>query len=278
MDKKIIVLDWGIFLHRSIFSWRNNKQMPPEYTCLNMIIASLRRIGIAPYDKIIVACDGRHSWRKDVDKEYKANRKAFRDSFEDIDWGEMYTRFDELLEKLDRGTDWQIVKGEGLEADDWMAVACRYFKDNEVVLVSYDGDMEQLCIYPNVKIFSPLIKMKGGKGGYKVIKNPYKILAKKIEKEQADNLVNPILNEEDYKKREMIVSLIELPDYIENQIIEQFDNLKAKENYDLSNVPYDNIRNKLANLYNDKDKIVSYEECVLKAEKKKSKKKVKRKK
>lgn len=270
---KIIFIDWSIFVHRSIFAWRRNKQIPPEYTCLNMILSSLRRVGIEPFDDIILACDKGRSWRKEVDKEYKANRKEFRKTFEDINWKEMYGRFDNLLEKINRGTDWKIVKANHIEADDWMAVGCRYFKDKEIVLITYDADMEQLSVYDNVKLFSPLIKLKGGKGAYKIIKDPYKILAKKIKKESADNLVSPILNEEDYDKRQSIVSLLELPDYVEGLCQETL-SLIMQENKDinLTEVPYNKIRMKIANLYNDKEKIVTYEECLNKSKKTKSKK------
>lgn len=276
---KVIFLDFGIFMHRAIFAWRNNKQMPPEYTCLNMMLSSLRRIGIEPQDEIIIACDKGRSWRRDVEKQYKANRKAFRDSYQDIDWKEMYRKFDELLDKINEGTDWHIVKAQNLEADDWMAVGCRYYKDAEVILVTYDADMEQLCVYDNVKVFSPIIKHKGGKGAYKVIKNPYKVLAKKIKKETADNLTNPILNAEDFEKRKMIVSLLELPEFVEIPIRERFEEIDAniKSEGDLEAIPFRTIREKIGNLYNDRNKIVSYQQCVEKAEKKKRKKRKRKK-
>ena len=67
---------------------------------------------------------------------------------------------------------------------------------------------------------------------------------------------------------------MELPEFIENQIIEEFKNLKDKdENLDL--IPYENLRKKLGNLYNDKKKYVSYEKCVEKKLKKKRKKRKK---
>ena len=138
MKNKLIVLDYGIFLHRAIFSWRNNKQIPPEYIALNMIISCLRHIGVEPMDEIIVACDGRGNWRKQLEEEYKANRKQFRESFEDINWKDMYSRFDILLDNLDKGTDWHIIKLDMIEADDIASVSCRYFKDKEIILVSYD--------------------------------------------------------------------------------------------------------------------------------------------
>jgi len=267
---KIICIDWGIFSHRAIFSSIKNKDIPIEYTCLSMIIASLRRVGVNPEDEIILAIDSRGSWRKKIDQNYKANRKEFREKF-DINWGEAYGRMNSLLEKLDMGTNWRQVKIEHLEADDIMAVACRYYADKSVILVTSDGDMEQLTAYPNVKVFSPLSKR------YKVIKNPYKTLAKRIECEKSDNLVNPILNSQDYEKRKQIVSLLELPDFVESQCIEQFKNFQSKYG-DLEEIPFRSMREKIGGLYNDKSKVVTFHSCITAKKKKKRKSNDKRRK
>jgi 5'-3' exonuclease len=270
---KIIILDWGIFIHRAIFSWRNNKQIPVEYTCLNMIMSSLRKVGVNPSDTILVACDYGRSWRREIEKEYKANRKEFREKQEDIDWKLMYKKMDYLLDNIDNGTDWHILKAYHLEADDWMSVGARYFKDYEVILVTFDADMEQLCAYDNVKVFSPLVKMKGKRGGYKIIDNPYVSLSKKIDKEVADNLINPILNESDYEKRKMIVSLLELPEWVEKTCTERFNDIKPKGQIDIDWIPYERIRNQIENLHYDKTQVVTYEECLEKKNKKKRRKK-----
>jgi len=265
MNNKVIILDYGMFLHRAIFSWRNRKNIPMEYTLLSMIVSSLSKIGLEPYDIVIVAVDGRHSWRKDIEEEYKANRKAYRDSFDDINWQDMYKKSDILLDKINKGTDWHIIKENGLEADDIMAVGCRYFNNKEIILCTFDSDLEQCFIYDNVKIFSPLKKAKGSKGAYKVKPknfNVYKLISKKIEKEVSDNLVNPILNEEDYEKRKQCVSLIELPEIIENKIINIFDNLKEKEKIDINYIPFITIRKRINKLYNDKNKKIDYDYCV----------------
>jgi len=136
---KIIILDFGMYSHRAIFASKNNPKIPVEYTCLSMILASLRRIGVEPMDKIIVACDGQNNWRKEVDKNYKANRAGLREK-SGIDFAKMYGRMDALLTKIDDGTEWYVIKINKLEADDIASVACRYYKDNEVVLVSFDSD------------------------------------------------------------------------------------------------------------------------------------------
>ena len=282
MDK-VIVIDWSIFVFRSIFSWRNNKAVPPEYTCLNMLLASLRRIGLNPYDTVILACDGRGNWRKDYEKEYKATRKAFRESFTDINWENMFKKFDNLLEQLEVGTDFHQIKLDTIEADDIASVCCRYepFKDKEIILVSYDSDWQMLMHYSNVKVFSPLLKYKSTKGSYKIKPpnfNAYKLLSKKIEKEKADDLINPILSEKDYETRKLIVNLLELPDFVEQPIREELAKLEPKTG-DLDELPFQtSLRPKIEQLYDDKSKVLTYKMCQEYQIKKEARKKKRRKK
>lgn len=278
-EGKVIIIDWSIFMFRAIFSWRRNPQIPATWNCLNMITSCLRKVGVDPIDTIFVATDYMKSWRKDYAKEYKANRKAFRESFKEINWDKMWQDFNDLLEQVDKGTDWIVLRKIHLEADDFMAVGARRFKDKEVILITNDSDLEQCWNYPNVKIFSSIKKFKGSKGAYKIPpKNfdVYKFIAKKINKEVADNLVSPILNEEDYDNRKTCVDLLTLPDFVENQIKEVFDNLPEKES-DLNHIRSESIRKRIGNLWNDKTKIVRYEDCVIKEEKKKLKDKKKKK-
>ena len=270
---KVVVLDWSIFMFRGIFAWRNRKEIPATWYSMNMIISTLQKIGIDKDDLVIVAGDGRNSWRKDYEQEYKKNRKAFRESFEDVDWNKMYNDYDYLLEKIREITNFHVIKIDRLEADDIGAVVSRYYKDKEIILVSYDQDWEQMLQYNNVKIWSILLKNKKGKGAYKIKPknfNAYMLLSKKIEKEVSDNLINPILNEKDYNNRMLCVNLLELPEFVENQIKEKLDEIKSKEWGDIEQFPFPSIRKKLEHLY-DKDKVITYEECLVKKTKKKKK-------
>ena len=261
-----------MYLHRAIFASLNNPQIPSTYTCLNMMISSLKKIGIDPDDRIIVAVDKGRSWRKDIETSYKANRKEAREKYP-INWTEEYQKFNDLLDSIDQATDWNVIAIEGLEADDVMAVGSRYFKDNEVILVTFDSDLEQMWHYPNIKIFSPIRKCKGGKGAYKIKPdnfNVYQLLSKKIEKEVADNLVNPILTQADYEKRKTVVSLLELPENIENAIKERLTTLKDKETH-IDLLPFETIRKKYMTIYNS-DKIITYEDSMKKKRKRRKKK------
>jgi hypothetical protein len=269
---KVILLDYGMFMFRAVFS-SIHSQMKPTYTAMAMILSSLKKIGVDPEDQVLVACDGQNNWRKQIDPNYKANRKEQREKY-DVDWDRIWMEFDNLLEELDSATDWHILKDNLLEADDWMAGGAKYFKDREVIVVSFDADLEQTWNYSNVKIYSPLIKYKGTKGAYKIKPpefNVYKLIASKIEKEKTDNLISPILTQEDYETREKLINLLTLPDFVEKIIVDKLSSLPSKE-LNLNYLSSPSIRKRFEEIYNGNNKII-YKEVSEYLEKKKNKKK-----
>jgi 5'-3' exonuclease len=240
---KLIVLDWGNITHRAIFAFRNNSQVPFTYTMLRMVIGYLKRIGITLDDKIVVAEDY-GSWRKDIDKNYKAQRKDYRESKEDADWwAEVYRESNEFTKKLDECLPFNFIKIYKMEADDIASMAVRYLEADEKILISSDEDWQMLCTIPNTKVFSPYTKK------FKIIKNPEKILLKKIKGDISDNLLEAPKNESEYEKRKMIVDLISLPQHIETIIKPVIDTLPIKNIY-LNKIPYRTCRMEIAKLYN----------------------------
>ena len=140
MEKgKVIYLDFGSFMFRSIFSWEKTKQngssVPASYTCLSSIIASLKKVGVdKENDIVIVAVDSKYgSWRKRYDKAYKAGRKEAREKH-DIDWTATFAEFDELKERLKVGSPFLVCEEEFCEADDIISVGVRYFTDRENII------------------------------------------------------------------------------------------------------------------------------------------------
>jgi len=270
MTDKVIFIDWFVFVHKAIFAQRIPSAPPSTWNCMNMIISCLTKIGVEPFDTIFIATDYMGSWRKQYEKEYKANRKELRDAQKDVDWKTQFALFDDLLDQIKKGTDWNVLRIESFEADDWMAVGSRYFKDKEVILVTLDSDLQQCWNYNNVKIYSPHPKVKG----YKVKPKNFdvnKLISSKIKKEKSDNLINPILNEKDYEKRLLCVDLLNLPDFVETPILNTFKNMKDKS-YDERNIRSSSIRAKLEGIYNNKSKVVTYEQFVKKEERKINKK------
>ena len=239
---KLIIIDWGGVTHRAIFAYRNNRQVPFTYTMLRMCIGYLKKIGTNLDDKIIIAEDF-SSWRKDIDREYKAQRKAFRESKEDAGfWAEVYKQANEFTDKLDMCLPWSFIKIYKMEADDIASMAVRYLDAEEKILISSDADWEQLCIIPNTKIFSIHTKK------FKIVKNPEKILLKKIHGDISDNLLTVPKNEAEYEKRRMIVDLINLPQHIEAIIKPVIDTLPIKNLY-INKVPFRTCQVELKKLY-----------------------------
>uniref|UniRef100_A0A6M3K347 Putative exonuclease n=2 Tax=viral metagenome TaxID=1070528 RepID=A0A6M3K347_9ZZZZ len=259
---KVVLVDFNIFMFRSIFAWEKSRNMLPTYTTLSMLIACLKAVGCHPDDLIILAIDSsKGSWRKDIDPAYKANRREAREKH-DINWDEMFSMFKDLLNKLKEATPFVQIVLDYLEADDIISTACRYYKDKEVIIISSDSDYEQLAKYDYVKILSPKDKT------YKKVTNPDLILAKKIQKETTDNLVSEINNEEDYLKREKIVNLLSLPSDIEEKVLRVLFEIEPVTNFDINKIPFKTMRDRFMSIYCEG---TAEEETIKKIEKKKAK-------
>lgn len=253
LDKRIILVDINYFMFRAIFAHANSKQAPSTYIALRMLISNLKKVGVSDKDLVILAVDSpKGSWRRDVDPQYKANRKENREKH-DINWTEEFKAFNELYEKLDSATPFHVVIADKLEADDIIAYSCRYFRNSECTIISVDSDYEQLLAFSNVKLFSPLAKR------YKQVKNPYAVLASKIKKETADNLTSEITTEAEYLRREKIVTLLRLPEEVEKKVEEKIRFLPEKE-FIFELLPFSAIREEFKTIYNDNRFIVSEEE------------------
>jgi len=272
MEKeKIIAVDWSIFLNMATHA-ATNLSLPATYLAMTMILGNLKKIGVNDNDKIFICCDYLSSWRKSFIKTTKEDRKELREK-SNIDWDKIYKDFDELLLKVDLGTDWHVLKLEHLEADDIMSILCKYYKEKEVVLLTMDSDLEQTWFYDNVKIFSPHRKCKR----YKIRPKNFdinKVLTKMILTKGHNNLGIPKGTEE-YDLKKLCVDLIELPEWIEKTVINKLNTLPIKGE-DVEIIPFDKIRNRYLELKTDKSKIITYEECVKKLERKKKKSKKKR--
>jgi len=260
--EKVIVIDWSLLLHMSVHASRTANMYAP-YMATTMLLGSLKRIGLEPCDEVIIACDGKHNWRKDLIPQIKADRVPLDK--------EIYQKFNELLERLKESTFFHVLWLDHIEADDIASVCCRYYKDKEVILISSDGDWELLWKYDNVKIYSPHAKMKR----YKVRPNNfnvYKVIVDMVMTKGHNNLNIPIENEDNYKLKEKCIDLTNLPEWVEETVKKELDKLEPKEdNIDL--FPFHKLKERYGSLYNCKKNIITYEQCVAKEERKKRRKK-----
>ena len=306
MQRKIILLDWGYFIFSSItfksrmLQTKNKLEkegkyekakkifiMPSPYTALMKLFSNLKKIGVdADNDIVILAVDGRRSWRKEQEKEYKGNRKSLREKVPFINWDKEFELQNELLDKINISLPFFIIKIEHLEADDIIATAVKYFKDDLCIVIATDHDYDQLLIYDNVRIFVPLAKRKGSPYiPYRILnldrekekKLAFKSLSKKINKETPDNLNDELLTEKDFDTRLNIISLLDLPDFVTVQVKEKLDiiNEFSDKSFNLECLPYKNMRKNYFEIFKP-DKIISYDLCRKRLEKKLNKQKKRR--
>jgi hypothetical protein len=110
------------------------------------------------YGELVICCDNRKYWRKDVFPYYKASRKKNREA-SDIDWKTVFETIHRVKDEIAEFFPYKVIDVDGAEADDVIATLARKYHIHEKVLVlSGDKDFMQLQRYPNIDQFSPIMK------------------------------------------------------------------------------------------------------------------------
>lgn len=125
------------------------------------------------YGEMVICCDGRKYWRRDVFEHYKANRKKARDN-SDLDWHLIFDTLSEMRDDIAKHFPWRVVHVDRAEADDIIAVMTEWAQTNDlyaqgliqepqkILILSSDKDFKQLQLEPfstgNVRQWSPMQK------------------------------------------------------------------------------------------------------------------------
>ena len=107
------------------------------------------------FGELILCCDDRKSWRKELFPNYKASRKKTR-SAAPIDWDNLYERLNQLKEELAEWFPYKLIQVDKAEADDIVAVLVTLANERTLILSS-DKDFIQLHHF-NVRQYSPMQK------------------------------------------------------------------------------------------------------------------------
>ena len=110
---------------------------------------------VSEFGELILCCDSRKSWRKEIFPNYKASRKKTR-SAAPIDWENLYECLNQLKEELAEWFPYQVLEVEKAEADDIIAVLVGLSNERTLILSS-DKDFVQLHQF-NVRQYSPIQK------------------------------------------------------------------------------------------------------------------------
>ncbi len=110
---------------------------------------------VSEFGELILCCDSRKSWRKEIFPNYKASRKKTR-SAAPVDWENLYECLNLLKEELVEWFPYQVLEVEKAEADDIIAVLVGLANERTLILSS-DKDFVQLHAF-NVRQYSPMQK------------------------------------------------------------------------------------------------------------------------
>lgn len=238
----------------------NPKMHLDEGLIRHMVLNSLRSYVKQFKDKygdIIICCDSKKYWRRDVFPLYKANRKKARDE-SGHDWTLIFETLNKVRDELKENFPYKVIEVEGAEADDIIAVlAGRLAASEEVLILSSDKDFVQLQKYPNVTQYSPILKrfvktddpllyvkehiIKGDRGDgipnflsadnvFALGERQKVINSKKLEewlrKKPEEFCTNDNMLR-GYKRNQMLVDLDYVPESIKTNIVETFENVKV---------------------------------------------------
>lgn len=210
------------------------------------------------YGDMVIACDNKRYWRRDVFPYYKANRKKARDAT-DLNWNEIFDCMKKIREELTEYFPYKVINVDGAEADDVIGTLVHMFGNDmtqPILILSGDKDFIQLQTYLNVKQYDPIRKkfiehnnpslytkehiIKGDAGDgipnflsadncFVVGSRQKPITTKKLEQwlqtppeQMGDELLR------NYKRNEQLIDLTHIPEDIKTRIINEYEAQKGK--------------------------------------------------
>ena len=245
-----------------------------RHMILNTIRTYVKKFKESHGPEVVIACDNRHYWRRDIFPFYKASRKKNREA-SGHDWSSIFDCLGKIKQELKDYSPYKVIDVDTCEADDIIATLTLKFSATEkIMILSSDKDFAQLQRFPNVEQYSPILK--------KQIKEPLPLLQLKqliIRGDKGDGIPNilsaddcfvtatrqkPIteakiitwLNQEpkdfcndemlrNYSRNETLIDLTKIPQNLSEQILHSYENAKGKSKQEFMNYM---IANRLKNL------------------------------
>lgn len=221
------------------------------------------------YGELVICCDNKKYWRKQVFPFYKAGRKKDRQS-SGIDWTTMFGILDKVRQELIDVFPYKTINVEGAEADDIIGTIVMNMTDEPILIVSSDKDFIQLHTNRNVKQYSPLMKklirhenpdiylkehiIKGDRGdGIPNINSPDGVFVdggrqKPVKKQLIDSLKDldidyvpqyMTLTDDELKRNWMrnrqLIDLSMIPNDIQSAVMDTYNNYKTNDRSKLLN-------------------------------------------
>lgn len=111
------------------------------------------------YGDIVIACDNKRYWRREVFPYYKANRRKAREK-SDLDWNAVFECLRKIKEELKEHFPYKVIDVDGAEADDVIGTLVHKHASSgeQILILSGDKDFVQLQDYQTVKQYDPIRK------------------------------------------------------------------------------------------------------------------------
>ena len=126
------------------------------------------------YGEMVIACDSKNVWRREIFPNYKAGRKATREKSQH-DWDAIFSMLHTIKDEIRSFLPYKVIELETAEADDIIATLVKRTQNEvgpnhkkKILILSGDKDFIQLH-GPNVKQYNPVLNKFVGKGEDPVI-------------------------------------------------------------------------------------------------------------
>jgi hypothetical protein len=262
----MILLDYSaVAIANIMISIKRDKEKLTKEFALHTILNSIRKSykqHKTKYGTMVICCDSKRNWRKDVYEFYKYKRRKDKKN-SDIDWDLIYECLDFTKKEINEGFPYLVIEEDNCEADDIIGVLAKYATKNKkpTVIVSNDKDFIQLhsnyvcqwrpieqafVRHPRPEEFLKELIIRGdSEDGIPNIKSPDDIFTlegkrqKPIYKKDLDNWLhdegNMFLYEneewlENYNRNKRLIDLSYTPDKCCHSIIEKFETGRQRAN------------------------------------------------
>jgi len=227
-----------------------------RHLVLNILRGHIKNFKKEYGNNIILCCDNRTYWRKEVFPFYKAGRKKTREK-SDLDWKLIFDILGNLKNELKENFPYKVIDVENAEADDIIGTLVPRMAPHEKILIlSSDNDFLQLQKYgDNVKQYNPAQKkyikspnpsldlkekiIRGDKGdGIPNILSPQDCFVtetrqKPISKGVLDKLLNEDVNnwsdsnaKHGYSRNQLLIDLSYIPNEVKERIVKTYEEIK----------------------------------------------------
>ena len=275
----MIIFDYNQVAISTLMEQIGSSKKPVEealvrHMILNVIRTYVKKFKATHGPEVVIACDNRNYWRRELFPQYKAGRKKTRDA-SGHDWNSIFECLHKIKEELKEHSPYKVIDVDTAEADDIIAtLTIRNSAHQKVMILSSDKDFAQLQKFDNVEQYSPILK--------KFIKEPLPAVQLKqmiIRGDKGDGVPN-ILSADDsivngvrqrpiteakiinwlnqapeefcegemlrnYKRNEMMIDLTKIPEALQKNIIDTYESATGQTKQHFMSYM---IANKLKNL------------------------------